>query len=276
MMPALPVLLLTFAALDGGTLLARPIVITADNLEVLGQENRAIYSGQAKVVRDTTTLTCEKLTVHYNTRREVERIDLKGAITAQDGERWAQGEEATYDNITGVLTVTGQPRARQGLRTVAGEEVRFTTGSEKLEVKKARTVVEGERNLKRVEIDADQLVMESPKHLATWTGHVKAKRDATTLRAPILVAHYDAGGSVTLVEAKGGVEVTDGDKWAKGQRASFDNRSGVLVVTGKPEAKQGKNRMQGSRVTFISGSDKLEVDNATTLIEASPKDKPPR
>jgi|CXWL01.1.fsa_nt_gi lipopolysaccharide export system protein LptA len=268
-------LLLTTAAIDGGTLLARPIAVTADSLEVLGQERRAIYQGHAKVVRDTTTLTCQTLTVHYNAKREVERIDALGAIEAKDGERWAKGEEATYDNTTGILVVTGNPQARHGPRAVQGEEVRFTTGSEKLEVKKARTIVEGERNLKRVEIDADQLVMESPKHLATWSGHVKARRDATTLRAPLLVAHYDEGGAVTRVEAKGGVEVTDRDKWAKGQRADFDNQTGVLIVTGKPEAKQGNNRMKGSKVTFVSGSDKLEVDNATTLIEATPKASKP-
>ncbi len=266
-------LLLITAAVDGGTLLTRPLSVTADSLEVLGQERRAVYSGNAKVVRDTTTLTCQSLTVHYNAKREVERIDAHGAIEAKDGERWATGEEATYDNTTGVLVVTGKPQARQGPRHVAGDEVRFTTGSEKLEVKNARTVVEGERNMKRVEIDADQLRMESPKHRATWSGHVKAKRDGTTLKAPLLIAQYDESGAVTQIEARGGIEVTDRDKWAKGQRADFNNQTGVLVVTGKPEARQGNNRMKGSKVTFISGSDRLEVDNATTVIEASPKGK---
>ena len=106
-------LLLITAAVDGGTLLTRPLSVTADSLEVLGQERRAVYSGNAKVVRDTTTLTCQSLTVHYNAKREVERIDAHGAIEAKDGERWATGEEATYDNTTGVFDVTDKPQARQ-------------------------------------------------------------------------------------------------------------------------------------------------------------------
>ena len=47
----------------------------------------------------------------------------------------------------------------------------------------------------------------------------------------------------------------------------------MLVVTGKPEARQGPNRMRGTKITFITGKDTLEVENATTVLQADKADK---
>ena len=47
-------------------------------------------------------------------------------------------------------------------------------------------------------------------------------------------------------------------------RGRFDNRTGVLVVTGQPQARQGNNLIRGRQVTFTVGSERLEVDQADT------------
>ena len=123
----------------------------------------------------------------------------------------------------------------------------------------------------RVSIDAELLTLEGPKNEAKWTGHVRAVKARTTLLAPELTAHYDEKGEIDRVLARGGVEVTEGDRWARGQNADYDVPKDTLVITGKPEAKQGKSRMKGTKVTFFSGSEFLEVENATTVIEVDRK-----
>jgi lipopolysaccharide export system protein LptA len=272
-------MLLAFAP-DAG-LLARPLEVSADKLDLLNREGRAIYSGHAKAIRDTTTVTCDSLTVFYGTgskTREVARIEAVGHVEAVDGERHATGQSATYDNLTGILTVRGDPRAQLGTRTVAGQLVTFTTGLDRLEVQQARTLAPNESSAKgeTVEIDADRLVLEGTQSTAVWKGNVRARRGTTLLKAPELTAHYDAKGTVTRVQARGGVEATDADKWARGQRADYDNAKGVLVVTGQPEARQGLNRMRGSRVTFVTGKDTVEVENAVTVLQqAEKKPRPP-
>lgn len=268
-MPGLLLPLLLTALPDGGVLLARPVALSADHLQVLNKEHRAVYSGHAKAVRDTTTLTCDALEVQYEAGQDVTRIIARGSVEAVDGERWARGNEAVYENATGVLTIHGQPQARQGKRTVEGEEVVFTTGTDTLVVTQARTRVEDEQAPgaeARLSIDADTLTLESAKAQAVWRGHVRARRGPTLLLAPELTAHYDEGGAISRVEARGGVEVTERDRWARGQRADYEVRSGVLVVTGRPEARQGKSHLKGTRVTFRSGADVIEVEHATTVI----------
>jgi lipopolysaccharide export system protein LptA len=262
---------------DAGTpLLARPVKVSADKLEVFGKENRAVYTGNAKAIRDTTTLTCDELTVFYAEDQTVSRIEAKGNVKAIDEHREGSGDFATYDNATGVLVVTGNPRGASAGRRVTGSKVTITTGIDKVEVENPRSVVDDAGQHAKgetLQIDAEKLVLDQQKSEATWTGKVRAKKTTSLLKAPLLIAYYDDKGEVTRVDAKGGVEVTDADKWAKGKQATFDNAKGLLTVTGNPEARQGNNRMRGSRVTFKAGSEKLIVDDATTIIDANDKPK---
>jgi lipopolysaccharide export system protein LptA len=269
---------LCLAAPDAGALLARPVELRADRLEVQSREQKATYVGHATAVRDGATLTCDRLEVQLDERREVKTITALGHVVVVDGDRRAEGEHATWDNATGVLVVTGQPTARQGHREVSGDVVTFTAGVDRVEIDKPRTrVAPADGGVSSsLAIDADWLVLEQQRATATWKGHVKVTRGPTVLTTPELTAHYDERGEITRVQAKNGVEATERDRWARGQRADYDVKRGVLVVTGSPEARQGKHRMKGTRVTFFPGTDLVEVENATTVIEVDKKGSGPR
>jgi lipopolysaccharide export system protein LptA len=261
---------LLIAAPDGGVLLSRPVAVSADKLEVFKKESRALYSGHAKAVRDTLTLTCDQIEVFFTPGGDTHKILARGDVVAIDGDRQAWGDDAEFINETGVLTVHGKPHGKQGAREVDGEVVTFTTGVDRLVVTKAHTRVKEPKD-QRVSIDADLLTLEGARNEATWTGHVRAIKKKTVLIAPELTATYDEAGEINRVKARGGVEVTEDDRWARGQFADYDVPKGMLVVTGKPQARDGKTRMKGTKVTFFSGSEFLEVENATTLIEVDKK-----
>jgi lipopolysaccharide export system protein LptA len=276
---------LVLTASDAGVLLSKPVTVSADKLDYLKKESRAVYRGHAVAKRDGMTMTCDELEAFFAPSGEIQRIVARGNVHAIDeskpsgattlGEsREAWGDEAEFINETGVLTVKGNPRGKQGPREVEGEVVTFTTGIDRVVVTKAHTRVKEPKD-QRVSIDADLLTLEGEKNEAKWTGHVKAVKAKTLLLAPELTATYDEQGEINRVLARGGVEVTEGDRWARGQNADYDVAKGMLVVTGKPQARQGKTRMTGTRVTFFSGSEFLEVENAKTVIEVE-KNKPER
>jgi lipopolysaccharide export system protein LptA len=278
-LPLLALALVSAAAPDGGSLkavaLVRPVEVTSDKLEILGKDNRAIYSGNAKAVRDATTITCDRLVVHYSNRQEVQRIDAVGRVVAVENDKRATGDQAEFDNTTGVLTMTGAPaEAFQGGNHVAGPRVVFTSGTDLIEVDDAKTVVEENSATGAkapVLIDAKHLKILGHENQAVWTGNVKAKRGTTNLKGAKLTAFYGQDKELLKLEVRGGAEVLDQDRWARGERADFDPKTGVLVVTGNPEARQGKNRMRGTKVTFTQGSDKLEVENPRTVIRQEQK-----
>lgn len=125
-----------------------------------------------------------------------------------------------------------------------------------------------------IEVNADRLQVQAKLGQAVWTGHVHAKRGDTLLDCDRMVAHYKNGSEITNLECFGNVEVNDGAKWARGERADFDNVSGILVVTGNPEAREGRNHMRGIKVTFDVAADTLEVEKAQAVFET--KGGPPK
>ena len=266
--------LVVLSAPDAGVLFKRPAQITADHFDVVNKEQNAEYTGHVKVLRDTLTMTCDRLIVLYGQTHEITKLLARGNVVAVDKDRWAAGDEADYDNATDVLLVRGNPQARQGKREVTGTLVTFVNGSERIAVTKAKTRVDNQVDggaPDKIAIDADSMVLDEHQSQATWAGHVKAKRGETTLLAPVMTATYDDQGTVTKIEGHGGVEATQGNKWARGQRADYDALRGVLVVTGNPEARQDRNRMKGTKVIFYQAADKLEVENVTSIIEVDKK-----
>lgn len=268
--------LLLAATPDAGVLLSKPMEVSAKKLEVFQAEKRAVYTGNAKAVRATTTLTCDRIEVFFSTANDIDRIVATGNVEAVDGERWAQGDSATYHTATGVLVVEGNPKARQGQRHIAGEQVSFTTGTDTLVVTKAKTLTQ-QSSVKGasvpVDIVADALTLKNAERTAIWAGHVVVHRGPTTLTAPEMVAHYDERGEVTRMVGRGGVEAIEPNRWARGQQATYDALLGVLVVTGRPTARQGTTRMRGTKVTMRTGTDLVEVENAVTLIQAEKRAK---
>ncbi len=265
---------LTLGAIDAGVPPSAPVEVTADRLDLLQREQRAIYTGNAKAVRGTTTLQCDRLEVLLGSAGDVVKILASGQVKATDGDRAAQAERAEYDNQTGTLRLFGSPAAQQAKRSVTGDEVTWTTGTDVLEVTRARTVAQDDaaQGAKRIVIDADRLTLRNKQNSATWAGHVRVRRGATTVLAPQLTALYDDAGNVSRVEASGGIEATERDRWVTGQRATYDAASGELVVTGKPEAKQGNHHLKGTKVTLFTDREFIEVENATTVLR--PEKKP--
>jgi lipopolysaccharide transport protein LptA len=258
-------LLALLLALDGGA--AQPVKLSAAKLTLEQADGKATYSGGATAVRGSTTLTCDTLEVFFGPTHEVSRIVALGHVVAIDQDRQAEGDRADFDNLTGLLRVTGNPRGRQGNRRVTGSQLDFVSGDDTLVIFNAHT--EANQGGSGVTIDAKRLTLRTNDSTATWEGAVKASRGPTTLTAPTLTARYDQAGEVTQLDARGGIETTEGDRWARGQRATYDVKRGLLVVTGNPEARQGATHLKGSRVTLRAGSQVVEVDNAVTVISVN-------
>jgi lipopolysaccharide export system protein LptA len=121
-----------------------------------------------------------------------------------------------------------------------------------------------------VDIQCDRGRMEGPKQQLFCVGHVKVKRNTTDITCDRLIAYY-ANRNVNEVkrfECIGNVEAVDGDRWARGDYADFNNEKEILILTGSPQARQGNNYMRGTKVTFYVTSDLIEVDNVTGTLES--------
>nr|WP_216611707.1 LptA/OstA family protein [Myxococcus xanthus] len=124
-----------------------------------------------------------------------------------------------------------------------------------------------------VQINGDHVTFQ--KSQATLTGNVKVKHRTLDLKCDRMTANYTPQREVTRVVCTGGVHAVDGDRMAKGERAEYDVPSGVLVVTGSPEAHQGTTHMRGTKVRLTLGNERLEVENAVIVFESLPSNPTP-
>ena len=111
-----------------------PVNITADRFEIQGRRQEAVWLGNVKAVRGRTILTCERLIAHYTKQQEINRIECVGRVEATHGDMWAKGERADFDNVSGILTVTGSPEARKGQNQLRGARIVFDVARDTISV----------------------------------------------------------------------------------------------------------------------------------------------
>jgi lipopolysaccharide transport protein LptA len=250
---------------------------------VSGSRNQASFKGDVVVKHRTMDLRCDEMIAHYNGPREVTRVECVGNVRAVDGERTAQGERADFDVPTGVLVVTGNPEARDAKTHLRGSQVRMTLGTRNYEVENAVVTVdaaplaqqrrkgggkESPAQATPAEISSKR-VTGTPAQ-AVFTGDVVVKHRTMDLRCDKMTAYYNGAGEVTRADCVGNVRAVDGVRTAKGERAEFNVPTGVLVLTGNPEARDPTTHLRGTKVRMTLGNENFEVENAVVTVETAP------
>jgi len=105
------------------------------------------------------------------------------------------------------------------------------------------------------------------RNQAVFKGNVVVKHRTMDLRCDKMIAYYNAAREVTRSECVGRVRASEGERTARGERADFDVPSGVLVMTGNPEARDRTTHLRGTRVRMTLGNENFEVENAVITVE---------
>lgn len=164
---------------------------------------------------------------------------------------------------------------------------------------------------KPVNIQADKLVVRDKDKMATFTGNVRVVQGDTEMRSKVLVVYYidsskpadpakpaptstmtqstDAGDQkIRLIEATGGVTVTQKDQNAAGDKGIFDMQSNTVTLNGNVVVTHGKDVVRSQRLvvdltTGVSHMDGGRVDvllnsasnGETSLPSPAPSPRPP-
>lgn len=94
----------------------QPIQIESDKLEIKDAENKAIFSGNVKVVQGTTTLQAGSMTVFYKAEggatvsggnADIDRIEVKDRVFFNSGTQQATADTGTVNMNTQKLVLKG-------------------------------------------------------------------------------------------------------------------------------------------------------------------------
>lgn len=107
---------------------------------------------------------------------------------------------------------------------------------------------------KPVRIHATTLEVREKEKKATFIGNVHLVQGDTTLKSATLDVYYEEGGEtggqqIRLLEAKGGVLVTQKDQTATGDSGIFDMRANTVTLIGNVVITQCQNVVRGDRLT---------------------------
>ncbi len=144
------------------------------------------------------------------------------------------------------------------LQVYAGAQTK--KGSEK--VPRAATGF-GFSNTSRAPIDitSDTVEASQKQNMVTFKGNVVAKQEDITLYANMIVVHYSPDTKkLSRILATGNVRITQLDRRATGQKATFQQDENKVVLEGDAVLREGDNVIRGERVIYYVDEERSVVE----------------
>ncbi len=246
-----------------------PLDVKSPHLTVHHRERRAVFGGGVVLTQGDLVVRCPELVAHYDEASRIQRVVCSDEVRAEQGAWRMEAGGGEFDNVERTLTLRGEPVIREGGRWIRGEEMVW-----EVEGKVAR-VKQGEAELPAADLPrsaggarggplrvvASEILYESESRRAQFDGDVVARRGEMTLRASRLVAVAAEDGSLDSAWTEGGpVSVVEGNRRARSGRARFSGNGQRLVLTGNPRLTESESWLEGERVIFFIGEDRVEVE----------------
>ena len=157
---------------------------------------------------------------------------------------------------------------------------------------KTRDSIQPNNENQSIEIQSDKLLSLNEGKKFIFGGNVVSTWGDLEIRSDILEVYAnpkskvnrknvtaDAGQArqdLDKIIAIGNVEIKKGDRRAKGDRALYDNKKQIIIITGEPYATawEADNIIKGGKMTFYLERDLFEVNDRVSLV-LFPKNPPP-
>ena len=116
-------------------------------------------------------------------------------------------------------------------------------------------------------VTADKLTFDYIKKFALFENNVLVNDPRLQLSANRLTIVFTEDGGAQTIKAEGKVLLTQGDKKARSDVATYDVPSGKIVLAGgPPQVMQGRNILEGEVITFWRDEQRLECKPRARLV----------
>ena len=119
-----------------------PVDVQADRIEVQDRADRAIFTGNVRVVQAEMTLDAPRLTVAYSNSKggggspQIQRLDASGGVVVRSPTETAKGDFGIYDLNRKLITLLGNVQLTQKQNQVSGSRL-------VIDLESGRAVVDG-------------------------------------------------------------------------------------------------------------------------------------
>ena len=119
-----------------------PVDISANEMEILDAEKKAVFRGAVDATRGTTNLKADALTVTYaevkqpdgSSKTDATDLDAKGNVTIKTPRETITGDWAKFNPQANKLVVGGAVKLVQGATVLTGNELRADLNTDKIQM----------------------------------------------------------------------------------------------------------------------------------------------
>jgi LPS export ABC transporter protein LptC len=125
---------------------------------------------------------------------------------------------------------------------------------------------------KKFDVIADGAEFSGKSYEAKFLGSVRMGYDNMRLEGPEASFLYKTGvGMLSAVAIKGGVKVSDADKFATSDSVDLDLLANKYVFKGRPKVIQNNDELSGEEIVFLDGGKKVKVERVRAQMENKEK-----
>lgn len=276
---------------------SEPITITADQLEAREQDGtrRLAFRRAVRVNQGPLSLAADVLEAVYVAGESQPReLEARGSVEIREGSRRARCEHARYDRAEQKLVCTGRPAelwdaddrlagggiffdlARKSVRVENGTQVelhRELSEADLAEYGADPEALARVRGKGPLTVRADTLEASDPvagERRIRFGGGVTLAQGDIELRARELEAIYPPGATKPdRLIARHEVAVREGGRAAQCQLAEYRLADRQLACSGAAVLRDGDDHLEGERIAFDFGAQKVDAIGRTRLFVQS-------
>jgi len=149
-----------------------------------------------------------------------------------------------------------------------GRHMFVTVDDSKMIIKESVTARKPMKEGKTFDIAADSAEFSGKNREGKFLGKVRMTYDNMHLEGPEASFLYGSGADIlSSVAVKGGVKVSDADKFATAQSVDLDLLANKYIFKGSPKIIQNNDELSGEEIIFLDGGKKVKIDKVRAQME---------
>jgi LPS export ABC transporter protein LptC/lipopolysaccharide transport protein LptA len=166
------------------------------------------------------------------------------------------------------VKMTGPTKKNSGALIVTGDSMEMNVNSKLMRIKDHVTAQKTLQDGKNFSISSNGAEFSSESNLARFFDHVTIEVESMRLEGPEASFQYEKSlDFLSSVLVKGGVKVSDRDRFATSEAVKYDPLKNQFVLTGRPRVVQNNDEITGDQIVFFEGGKKVKVENIRAKME---------
>lgn len=111
----------------------QPVKLSADKATYRESTGITTYSGNVVITQGTLKINADNITLKLSNKRSINSVVAKGRparmeqiITREKGKAKGQANSIKYDNVTGIITLSGNAKLSQNGASFSGNKIRYS------------------------------------------------------------------------------------------------------------------------------------------------------